>query len=400
MKLFTILALAVAIGLATRRLAVRVLVARRAREGRRRRGVPRSAASAGQETSPLPDYAFPGVETSARRPASPASPARCSCSASATASSPGGPPQDGRRVSGALHRTGVAGDPTSPIHRLDPRAKLLGLAGITLVAVSTPLRAWPAFAACALALAAVAAVARIGPRTVWSRVRVDPPAGPVRRRLRAVRARRPGGRRPARSPLSEAGLATFARRQREGDDRHGQRRPARRDHELPGRPARARAPARAAAADPDRRLHVPLRVRDRRRGAADARPRSPRAATARDTLCRRPRSAGWRRRCSCAPTSAASACTWRCSRAATRAPCRASSVLAFGRADAVFLARAGARARAAARGGRGMSCAIHARGLRFRYPNGVAGPRRRRPATSPTASASRCSAPTAPARRR
>ena len=48
-----------------------------------------------------------------------------------------------------LHAAGVAGDPHSPIHRLDPRAKLIGLAGVTLVAVSTPLRAWPAYAACA-----------------------------------------------------------------------------------------------------------------------------------------------------------------------------------------------------------------------------------------------------------
>ena len=75
-------------------------------------------------------------------------------------------------MSGSLHRTGVAGDPASPVHRLDPRAKIVGLAGITVVAVSTPLRAWPAYVACALALAAIAAAARVGPRLVWSRVRV------------------------------------------------------------------------------------------------------------------------------------------------------------------------------------------------------------------------------------
>ena len=40
---------------------------------------------------------------------------------------------------GLLHRTGVPGDPASPIHRLDPRAKILGFAGITVVGVSTPL---------------------------------------------------------------------------------------------------------------------------------------------------------------------------------------------------------------------------------------------------------------------
>jgi energy-coupling factor transporter transmembrane protein EcfT len=46
-------------------------------------------------------------------------------------------------MSGArtLHGAGVAGDPASPIHRLDPRAKLIGFAGITVVAVSAPLAA-------------------------------------------------------------------------------------------------------------------------------------------------------------------------------------------------------------------------------------------------------------------
>jgi cobalt/nickel transport system permease protein len=69
-------------------------------------------------------------------------------------------------------RIGVAGDPHSPIHRQDPRAKLIGLAGVTVVAVSTPLRAWPAYVACALALIAVAALARVGPGTIWSRARL------------------------------------------------------------------------------------------------------------------------------------------------------------------------------------------------------------------------------------
>ncbi|MGZ8648902.1 MAG: cobalt ECF transporter T component CbiQ [Solirubrobacteraceae bacterium] len=78
-------------------------------------------------------------------------------------------------MSARLHRAGVAGDTASPIHRLDPRAKLAGLGGITVIAVSTPLRAWPAFVACGLALAAIAALARIGPGTVWSRVKVIVP---------------------------------------------------------------------------------------------------------------------------------------------------------------------------------------------------------------------------------
>jgi cobalt/nickel transport system permease protein len=72
----------------------------------------------------------------------------------------------------SLHATGVAGDPASPVHRLDPRAKIAGLAGITLVGVSTPPRYWPVLAACALALAAIAAAARVGPGVIWSRAKV------------------------------------------------------------------------------------------------------------------------------------------------------------------------------------------------------------------------------------
>jgi cobalt/nickel transport system permease protein len=109
----------------------------------------------------------------------------------------------------SLHGTGIAGDPASPVHRLDPRAKLLGLAGVTLVAVSTPLRAWPAFVACALALAAVAVVGRVGPRVLWSRARVVLPlvlfVGVF---VPFVR----GGDRVSLGvfSVSEAGLATFA----------------------------------------------------------------------------------------------------------------------------------------------------------------------------------------------
>jgi cobalt/nickel transport system permease protein len=109
----------------------------------------------------------------------------------------------------SLHGTGIAGDPASPVHRLDPRAKLLGLAGVTLVAVSTPLRAWPAFVACALALIAVAVVGRVGPRVLWGRARVVLPlvlfVGVF---VPFVR----GGERVSLGvfSVSEAGLATFA----------------------------------------------------------------------------------------------------------------------------------------------------------------------------------------------
>ena len=76
-------------------------------------------------------------------------------------------------MSGGAHvPASIAGDPGSAIHRLDPRAKLLGLVGVTVVAVSTPLAAWPVWVLCAVALSAVAVVARVPPRVVWRRSRV------------------------------------------------------------------------------------------------------------------------------------------------------------------------------------------------------------------------------------
>ena len=108
-----------------------------------------------------------------------------------------------------LGQTGVVGDPAGPVHRLDPRAKLLGFAGLTLVAVSAPLSAWPAHAACALTLIAIAALARVSPRTIWRRARVILPLVVfVAAFLPFVR----GGAQIALGPVdvSQEGLATFA----------------------------------------------------------------------------------------------------------------------------------------------------------------------------------------------
>ena len=76
--------------------------------------------------------------------------------------------------------------------------------------------------------------------------------------------------------------------------------------------------------------------------------------------------------------------------------------LAFGARRRAVPGRARRGAAAAAGDDRGdvMSCAIEARGLRFRYPNGVAGLDGVDLSRRATASASRCSARTAPARRR
>jgi cobalt/nickel transport system permease protein len=109
----------------------------------------------------------------------------------------------------ALNDTGVAGHPHSPIHRLDPRAKLMGFAGVTLVAVSTPLGAWPVYVACAAALVVVAALARVELSTVWHRVRVVLPLVLfVAVFVPFVREGDPVDLGPL--TVSEQGLATFA----------------------------------------------------------------------------------------------------------------------------------------------------------------------------------------------
>jgi cobalt/nickel transport system permease protein len=109
----------------------------------------------------------------------------------------------------ALQAAGVAGDPASPIHRLDPRAKLLAFAGVTIVAVSTPLPAWPAYAACALALAVTAVLARVPVKTLWARARVVLPLVLfVAIFVPFVREGDPVQLGPV--TVSEQGLATFA----------------------------------------------------------------------------------------------------------------------------------------------------------------------------------------------
>lgn len=71
----------------------------------------------------------------------------------------------------SLELTGLAGDPASPVHRLDPRAKIAGLVAVTLIAVTTPIEAWPVYVACVVVLAAVATLARVTPGEIWRRAR-------------------------------------------------------------------------------------------------------------------------------------------------------------------------------------------------------------------------------------
>jgi cobalt/nickel transport system permease protein len=110
----------------------------------------------------------------------------------------------------SLELTGLAGDPGSPAHRLDPRAKILGLLGVTLVAVSTPLDRWPVFVACAAVLVVYAAVGRVPAGELWRRVRLVLPL--VLFVAVFVPFARPGGESFALGPFTvhEAGLAVLA----------------------------------------------------------------------------------------------------------------------------------------------------------------------------------------------
>jgi cobalt/nickel transport system permease protein len=72
----------------------------------------------------------------------------------------------------ALESAGLAGNLASPVHRLDARAKLIGLAGLTLVAATAPRAAWPLFAGCAALLGCVALAARVPPGVLGRRLLV------------------------------------------------------------------------------------------------------------------------------------------------------------------------------------------------------------------------------------
>ena len=81
---------------------------------------------------------------------------------------------------------------------------------ITLIAVSAPFEAWPVFVACAAALVAVAAVARVTPNDVWRRARFVLPL--VLLAALFVPLVRTGGATYELGPLTlhEEGLETFA----------------------------------------------------------------------------------------------------------------------------------------------------------------------------------------------
>jgi cobalt/nickel transport system permease protein len=112
-------------------------------------------------------------------------------------------------MSGALAAAGIAGDPASRVHRLDARAKLLGLAGLTVVAATSPAAAWPLLAGCAALLAGVALAARVPARVIGRRAVVVLPL--VVLAAASLPFVRHGGAQHQLGPLavSDAGLAVF-----------------------------------------------------------------------------------------------------------------------------------------------------------------------------------------------
>ncbi len=63
----------------------------------------------------------------------------------------------------------------SPVHRLDPRVKIVGLIGLVVVSVSLPPGAWLAFAALAAILVGMVAAARLHPMHVLRRMTIEVP---------------------------------------------------------------------------------------------------------------------------------------------------------------------------------------------------------------------------------
>jgi cobalt/nickel transport system permease protein len=110
---------------------------------------------------------------------------------------------------GALSTAGIAGDPASAVHRLDARAKLVGLGGLTLVAATSPPAAWPLLAVSAVLLAAVALAARVPARVLWCRALVILPLVVIA--AASLPFIQEGGPEYRLGPLSvsETGLAVF-----------------------------------------------------------------------------------------------------------------------------------------------------------------------------------------------
>ena len=127
-------------------------------------------------------------------------------------------------------------------------------------------------------------------------------------------------RRPRAEPV-RAGHAGRLEHPREGHARRAGVADAGRDDHAARADRRPAAAARAGGADHDRDADAALPRGDRRGGAGGCGSRGSPAGTTRGSCGRSARPRGGSARCSCAATSAASACTWRWCRAAGPARC-------------------------------------------------------------------------------
>ena len=76
---------------------------------------------------------------------------------------------------GAGHGHVLYRESDSPVHRLPPEVKIAAMVVFTIAVVATPREAFWAFGAYALLVAAVAALARVGPRWLLSRALIEVP---------------------------------------------------------------------------------------------------------------------------------------------------------------------------------------------------------------------------------
>ena len=380
------------------RLAVRLVVARRARARRRptRRSSTRAASRRCRSALRCRTTRSRASRTRGWPPASPGSPARSVVFAArlrrrAVVARP--------MSAHALNATGIAGDPASPSTAWTRGRSSSGFAGVTLVAVSTPLRA-------------VAGARRLRARARGGRGRRARRAGVLWSRARVVLplvlfvavfvpfVRGGAQSRSGRSRCREAGLPTFATVAAKATIGTSARCCSARRRASPTSCTGSSGCARRACCA-DRGLHVPLPVRDRRRDAAHAH----RARRARLPAAARAPGGGDRaRRDRDVPAHL------RPRRARLRGDARARlrrDDAAAGRACVPARGRRCSWPRSPPRcvpcgSSRRWRHELRDRGARpaLPLPERRRRARRRRPVASATASASPCSARTAPARRR
>ena len=141
----------------------------------------------------------------------------------------------------SLELTGLAGDPASPVHRLDPRAKIARAGGGHARGRVDAARRLAGLAACAAVLAAVARGARI-PAATSGGARASCCRWCCSRALFLPFVRHGGETRTTLGPLTvhEQGLEMFAAVAIKATIGTVERRAARRHHHLPLRAARPR----------------------------------------------------------------------------------------------------------------------------------------------------------------